>query len=67
MAMSVETSIKVMILMWNLGVVDTLTLFQFLFNADAQYGTIVATQAAGQFKDISPRVLLAPIEGLETS
>jgi hypothetical protein len=60
-------SIKIMIFLWHLGVVDSLTLFQFCMNCGAQYGGLVVAEAAGSMNDIGPSVLLAPLAGLGTS
>ena len=60
-------SIKIMIFLWHLGVVDSLTLFQFFMNCGAQYGGVVVAEAAGSMNDIGPSVLLAPLAGLRTS
>jgi hypothetical protein len=60
-------SIKIMIFLWHLGVVDSLTLFQFCINCGAQYGGLVGAEAAGSMNDIGPSVLLAPLAGLGTS
>ena len=60
-------SIKIMIFLWQLGVVDSLTLFQFCINCGAQYGGLVVAEAAGSMNDIGPSVLLAPLASLGTS
>ena len=60
-------SIKIMIFLWQIGVVDSLTLFQFCMNCGAQYGGLVVAEAAGSMNDIGPSVLLAPLAGLGTS
>jgi hypothetical protein len=56
--------IKIMIFLWQIGVVDSLTFFQFCMNCGAQYTGLTLGQAAG---DIGPSVLLAPVQGLGTS
>jgi len=61
------SSIKIMIFLWQLGIVDSLTLFQFCMNCGAQYGGLVVAEAAGSMNDIGPSVLLAPLAGLGTS
>jgi hypothetical protein len=60
-------SITIMIFLWHLGVVDSLTLFQFCMNCGAQYGGLVVAEAAGSINDIGSSVLLAPLTGLGTS
>lgn len=64
---SVRFSLKAMILLWQFGVVDSLTLFQFCLNCGAQYGGLVVAEAAGNMNDIGPSPLLAPLAGLGTS
>ena len=61
------STIQVMVLLWQLGVVDSLTLLQFCINCGAQYGGLVVGEAAGYMNDIGPSVLLAPVQGLGTS
>ena len=56
-----------MILLWQFGLVDTLSMIQFFINAGTQYGVLVVTEAAGNFTKIGPSVFLAPIAGLGTS
>jgi hypothetical protein len=59
--------IKIMIFLWQIGVVDSLTFFQFCMNCGAQYTGLTLGQAAGYIGDIGPSVLLAPVQGLGTS
>jgi hypothetical protein len=58
---------KIMIFLWQLGVVDSLTLFQFCINCGAQYSGLTLGEAAGYMGDIGPSVLVAPILGVHTS
>lgn len=60
-------SLKIMILLWQVGVVDSLTLFQFCINCGAQYTVLTLSEAARYMGDIGPGVLLAPVKGLGTS
>lgn len=60
-------SIKIIIFLWQLGLVDTLTLLQFCINCGAQYTGLTLGEAAGYMGDIGPSVLLAPVQGLGTS
>ena len=60
-------SIPLMVFLWQLGVVDSLTLFQFCLNCGAQYTGLTLGEAAGCLDDIGPGVILAPIAGLGTS
>ena len=55
-----------MIFLWQLGIVDILTFFQFCMNCGAQYTGLTLAQAAGDMGDIGPKVLLAPVQGLGT-
>jgi hypothetical protein len=45
--MTLTSSVKVMIFLWKIGIVDSLTLAQFLMNATAQYGGVVVAQSVG--------------------
>ena len=63
--MSINFSIKVMLFLWRSGLVDGLTMIQFLANAATQYGTIVVGSCVGN--NLDPSVLAAPIAGLGTS
>jgi len=56
-----------MILLWQLGIVDSLTFLQFCINCGAQYPGLTLGEAAGYMGDIGPSVLLAPVKGLGTS
>ena len=61
------TAMKIMILLWQLGIVDSLTFLQFCINCGAQYTGLTLAEAAGCMNDIGPSVLLAPLQGLGTS
>ncbi len=63
--MSVNISIKLMIFLWKIGVVDGFTLTQFILNGAAQYGVFVVGSAVGQTLD--PSILVAPIAQLGTA
>jgi len=56
-----------MIIFWQAGLVDTFSLIQFCINSGSQYGAIVVASAAGNFSEISPKVLFEPIFGLGIS
>ena len=60
-------SIKIMIFLWQLRIVDSLTFLQFFINWGAQYTGLALGEATGYMGDIGPSVLLAPIQGLGTS
>ena len=55
-----------MILLWQVGIIDSLTLLQFCINCRAQYTGLTLGEAAGYMGDIDPGVLLAPVKGLGT-
>ena len=55
-----------MILLWQFGIIDSLTLFQLCINCGAQYTGLMLGEAAGYMNDIGPGVLLAPVKGLGT-
>lgn len=57
-------SIKIMVFLWQLGIVDSLTFLQFCINCGAQYTGLTFGGAAG---DIGPSVLLRPVQRLGTS
>ena len=59
-------SLKIMILLWQVGIIDSLTLLQFCINCRAQYTGLTLGEAAGYMGDIGPGVLLAPVKGLGT-
>ena len=56
-----------MVLLWQVGIIDTLTLLQFYINCGAQYAGLTLGTAAGYMGDLGPGVLLAPVKGLGTS
>lgn len=56
--------VQSVILLWQLKLVDTLTMLQVVVNAGTQYGVLVLTAASGNFSHISPKVLLEPLRGL---
>ena len=60
-------SLKIMVLLWQIGTIDTLTLLQFYINCGAQYAGLTLGTAAGYMGDLGPGVLLAPVKGLGTS
>lgn len=59
--------LKTTLLLWQLKLVDTLSMIQIFSNTGSQYGAIVIAAAGGNFSDIGPRVLLEPVIGLGTS
>ena len=60
-------SLKIMVLLWQIGTIDTLTLLQFYINCGAQYAGLTLGTAAGYMGDIGPGVLLALVKRLGTS
>lgn len=62
-----KSSLRIILLLWQLEVVDTFTMLQFFVNAGSQYFSIVGASAAGNFSEINPRILLEPVVGLRTA
>ena len=58
--------LKMIVLLWQLVLVDTFSMIHFFINAGLQYGTIVGLSAGGNFSEIGPKVLLEPLFGLAT-
>jgi hypothetical protein len=59
--------LRLMLLFWQLGLVDTLTMFYFCLNAGSQFGSIVVMASVGKCSDISSTGFLEPFSGLLTS
>ena len=61
--MSINYLIKVMILLWKSGVLNSLTLIQFLQNASTQYGVMVTTNAGSSNLafTVEPSMLVKPL------
>ena len=59
-------SFKIMILLWQVGIIDSLTLFQFIMNCGSQYAGLTLSEATGYINDIGPGIFLAPVKGLGT-
>ena len=55
---------KIILLMWQFGVIDTFTAVNFLYKAGAQYGAIVVGALADGNMTQLPRILFEPITGL---
>ena len=62
---SVNFSVKMIIFLWKIGVVDSFTVVQFLINGAVQYGGFVVGSAVGQ--NLDPSILVAPIAQLGTA
>ena len=60
-------SIKIMIFLWQLRIVDSLTFLQFCINCGTQYTVLTLAEAIGYMNDIGSSVLLAPVQRLGTS
>lgn len=56
-----------MILLWQFGIIDSLTFAQFCVNCASQYGALTLAEVANSMGDLRPKVFLAPIQGLGTS
>ena len=61
------TSLKLVILMWQYGIVDTFTLVNFIYNAGAQYGAIVISAIADGNITNLPKLFFEPIAGVGVS
>lgn len=61
------TSLKFLILMWQLGLVDTFTVVDFLYNSVAQYSAIAGAAIADGNRTNFPGVLFEPIAGFKVS
>jgi hypothetical protein len=60
-------SLKIILLMWQFGMVDTFTALNFIYNSGAQYASIVVgAMAEGNFTNF-PSLLFEPISGLVVS
>ena len=64
--MVTSLDLQLILLLWRLGAVNSLSVIKFCVNAGAQYGAIVIASAAGNFSDIGPKILLEPVFGLDT-
>jgi hypothetical protein len=61
------TSLKIIIFMWQFGLVDTFTAVNFIYNAGAQYGAVVIGAMADGNITKFPGMLFEPIAGFEVS
>ena len=59
--------LKLMVLMYQYGYIDTLTLIEFWSNFIAQYGSIVVAEMASYILKVKPSVLISSIAGLSTN
>ena len=59
--------LKLMVLMYQYGYIDTLTLIEFWSNFIAQYGSIVVAEIASYILKVKPSVLISSIAGLSTN
>lgn len=64
--MSVNISLKLMIFLWKIGVVNSFTLTQFMLNGAAQYGIFLVESAVGQ-TTLTFSIWVAPIAKLGTA
>lgn len=58
---------QILMLFWNIGLVDTFSVLKLCVNCGSQYIGVVLSSAAGNFSDIGPKVLFEPVLGLGTS
>lgn len=54
---------KIIVFLWQSGVIDSLTFYQYILNLGSQYSGMVLAQVAA---DSGPGVLLTPFKGLGT-
>ena len=57
---------QLLLIFWQMGLVDTFSVLKLCINCGSQYGGIVVTSAAGNFSEIGSKVLLEPVLGLGT-
>lgn len=57
----------ILMLFWNIGLVDTFSVLKLSVNCGSQYMGVVLPSTAGNFSDIWPKVLFEPLLGLGTS
>ena len=55
---------QLLLIFWQMGLVDTFSVLKLCINCGSQYGGIVVTSAAGNFSEIGSKVLLEPVLGL---
>jgi len=60
------TQFQILMLFWNMGLVDTFSVIKLCINCGSQYVGVVLSSAAGNFSDIGPKVLFEPVLGLGT-
>lgn len=61
------TSLRIIMLMWQFGLIDTFTAVNFIYNAGAQYASVVvASMAEGNITGL-PRLIFEPIAGFGVS
>ena len=65
MKMTPYSSIKLIYFLWQIGMVDSLTLIQFVINGGTQYTGFVIAHTVGQ--NFEPSALLSPITELGTA
>lgn len=63
--MTPYNSLQLMYFLWQIGIVDSLTLIQFTINGFVQYGGFVVGHTVGQ--NLEPSALISPITQLGTA
>lgn len=58
---------SLLMIFWNLGLVDTFSVLKLCVNCGSQYADIVLSSAAGNYSDLGITSLVEPIFGLATS
>lgn len=61
------SSLKIVIFLWQCGVVDTLTALNIIYNAGAQYSAVVVAAMADGDITKFPKILFEPIAGFGVS
>ena len=62
-----DTQFQILMLFWNMGLVDTFNVVKICLNCGSQYMSIVGTSAVGNSSDLGIKTLVEPILGLGTS
>ena len=61
------TQFQILMLFWNMSLVDTFSILKICLNCGSQYMSIVGTAAVGNSSDLGIKTLLEPVFGLGTS
>ena len=61
------TQFQILMLFWNLGLIDSFSVLKLCINCGSQYMSIVGTATVGNSSDLGIKTLLEPVIGLGTS